>query len=175
MMFNNPLFFGQYKQTFCDLFPSLDDFKAEYDACELPLTAYFGASSSDQVKLLYYLLYAKYGNSTICGSDVNKWKYRLFAKVFQFGPSWKKRIDIQKSVRELTLEALQGALQGFVLTNTNLGHCNPSFRSSRLDISRIDRRMAKKPYSHYSKNISARQSLNLRFFRYFLSDKTHRG
>ena len=45
----------------------------------------------------------------------------------------------------LTLEALQGALQGFVLTNTNLGHCNPSFRSSRLDISRIDRRMAKKP------------------------------
>ena len=68
----------------------------------------------------------------------------------------------------LTLEALQGALQGFVLTNTNLGHCNPSFRSSRLDISRIDRRMAKKPYSHYSKNISARQSLILRFFRYFL-------
>lgn len=107
MMFNNPLFFGQYKQKFCDLFPSLDDFKDEYDACELPLTTYFGASSSDQVKLLYYLLYAKYGNSTICGSDVNKWKYRLFAKVFQFGPSWKKRIDIQKSVRDLTLEKLQ--------------------------------------------------------------------
>ena len=43
----------------------------------------------------------------------------------------------------LTLEALQGALQGFVLTTTYLGHCYPSFRSSRLDISQIDRRMAK--------------------------------
>ena len=42
-----------------------------------------------------------------------------------------------------TLKALQGALQGFVLTDAYLGHCSPSFRSSRLDISQIDRRMAK--------------------------------
>ena len=38
----------------------------------------------------------------------------------------------------LTLEALQG----FILTDAYLGHCYPSFRSSRLDISHIDRRMA---------------------------------
>lgn len=42
----------------------------------------------------------------------------------------------------LTLEALQSTLQGFILTDAYLGHCYPSFRSSRLDISHIDRRMA---------------------------------
>ena len=43
----------------------------------------------------------------------------------------------------LALKPLQSALQGFVLTDAYLGHCSPSFRSSRLDISQIDRRMAK--------------------------------
>ena len=42
----------------------------------------------------------------------------------------------------LPLKPLQRALQGFVLTNTYLGHCYPSPRSSRLDISRLDGRMA---------------------------------
>lgn len=42
----------------------------------------------------------------------------------------------------LTLEALQSTLQGFILTDAYLGHCYPSLRSSRLDISHIDRRMA---------------------------------
>lgn len=107
MIYNDPLFFAQYKEKFSDVFPTLEVFKDEYDACQLPLSTYFGAKTSDQVKLLYYLLYAKYGNSTIAGADVEQWKYRLFAKVFQFGPSWKKRIDIQKNVRDLTLSSLQ--------------------------------------------------------------------
>ena len=42
----------------------------------------------------------------------------------------------------LPLKPLERALQGFVLTNTYLGHCYPSPRSSRLDISRLDGRMA---------------------------------
>ena len=42
----------------------------------------------------------------------------------------------------LALKPLQSALQGFILTDAYLGHCYPSFRSSRLDISHIDRRMA---------------------------------
>ena len=42
----------------------------------------------------------------------------------------------------LALEPLQSALQRFVLTKTYLGHCYPSSRSSRLDISQTDRRMA---------------------------------
>ena len=42
----------------------------------------------------------------------------------------------------LALKPLERALQGFVLTNTYLGHCYPSPRSSRLDISRLDGRMA---------------------------------
>lgn len=107
MMLNDMIYFANRNFKFTDLFPSLEEFKAAYAACQLPLATYFGANTSDQVKLLYYLLYAKYGNSTIAGSDPEKWKYRLFAKVFQFGPTWFKRIQLQKSVRDLDLEALQ--------------------------------------------------------------------
>ena len=48
----------------------------------------------------------------------------------------------------LTLKTLQRAFQGLVLTNANLGHCYPSPRSSRLDISRPDGRTAK-PWCYY--------------------------
>ncbi len=46
----------------------------------------------------------------------------------------------------LTLKALQSTLQGFILTDAYLRHCYPSFRSSRLDISHIDRRMANRMF-----------------------------
>ena len=104
---NDMFYFMNRNFKFSDIFSSLDEFKQEYQACRLPLGTYFGSVTSDQVKLLYYLLYAKYGNSTIAGSDPEKWKYRLFAKVFQFGPTWIKRIELQKSIRELDLDALQ--------------------------------------------------------------------
>ena len=59
----------------------------------------------------------------------------------------------------LTLKTLQSALQRFVLADAYLGHCYPSSRSSRLDISRL-RRTDGEPYYYYIAFHTLRQWIN---------------
>lgn len=51
---------------------------------------------------LYYLLYSEYGNSVIASSDENQFKYQVFSTIFEYGPTWEKRLEIQNKLRELT-------------------------------------------------------------------------
>jgi hypothetical protein len=60
----------------------------------------------ENAKVLYYLLYAKYGNSPIANTDINQFKYKICSIVFQYGPSWEKRLEIQKNIRELSEDDL---------------------------------------------------------------------
>lgn len=92
---------------FTDLFPSLEEFKKQYAENSLPLESFFGATDSEQVSTFYYLMYASYGNSTIANADTNQFYYGLFSTLFQYGPNWWKRTEIQKKIRELTLEQLK--------------------------------------------------------------------
>lgn len=119
------LYGNQRNETFDDIFPSLDDFKTEYTNCKLPLTQYFGAVSSEQVSTLYYLLYGKYGNSTIAADDETRFKYRLFSIIYQYGPTWVEQVKIQKNVRDMTLSDLQ--VGGKAVYNTAL---NPNIAPS---------------------------------------------
>ena len=112
------LYGNQRNETFDDIFPSLDDFKTEYQNCKLPLTQYFGDVSSEQVSTLYYLLYGKYGNSTIAADDETRFKYRLFSIIYQYGPTWVEQVKLQKNVREMTLADLQ--VGGKAVYNTAL-------------------------------------------------------
>lgn len=74
--------------------------------------------STESATLLYYLLYARYGNSTIASSDENQFKYKVFSTIFMYGPTWEKRLAIQKDVRELSLEEVQKG--GRAIYNTAL-------------------------------------------------------
>lgn len=51
---------------------------------------------------LYYLLYAKYGNSPIASSDVNQFKYKVFTTIFMYAPGWKMRLKIQEKLLNLS-------------------------------------------------------------------------
>ena len=115
---NQELYGNQRNETFDDIFPSLDDFKKEYTECKLPLTEYFGDVSSEQVSTLYYLLYGKYGNSTIASDDETRFQYSLFSIVFQYGPTWVEQLKLQKEIRNLTLQELQTG--GKAIYNTAL-------------------------------------------------------
>lgn len=69
-----------------------------------------GLISDDNVKLLFFLLYSRYGNSPIANLDENQFKYKCWANIFQYGPTWEKRLAIQAELRTLTLaEAAKGA------------------------------------------------------------------
>ena len=76
-------------------------FLTDYQNVGIPTTI-----SNQNATTLYYLLYAKYGNTPIANYDENQWKYKMFSVIFQYGPTWEKRLDIQTTLRGLQIADL---------------------------------------------------------------------
>lgn len=87
--------------TFVDVWSKAADFITDYKASGIYANVANRLSDSDAT-LLYYLLYARYGNSSINTTDRNRFKYACFTIMFTDGPAWVKRLDIQSKVRALT-------------------------------------------------------------------------
>lgn len=105
-------YYGVNRQkTFAKCWEDVDSFKADYESCGIEKTI-----SDSSVTNLYYLLYASYGNSTIRSSDINRFKYALFSRVYSYGPTWEKRLEIQKNLRGLTEKDLLNG--GLAIYNT---------------------------------------------------------
>lgn len=105
-MLNDSLYGGYRNPKFCDLYPTSADFVDAYSKSQLPLNAYFVANDDPIVPALFYMLYGRYGNSTIASSDPKQFEYKLFTVIFMYGPAWLKRLDLQKKIQGLTLEDL---------------------------------------------------------------------
>ena len=75
----------------------LNDFCYDYQHVGIPTTI-----SVNNAMTLYYLLYAKYGNSPIANFDETQFKYKLFSVIFMYGPTWEKKLEIQATLRGLT-------------------------------------------------------------------------
>ena len=85
---------------FTDVWDDVDNFKQ--DLAQSPFANSLSTSSPDNVSLVFYLLYARYGNNPIANEDINQWKFKIFSVIFQYGPAWEKRLDIQSKLRALT-------------------------------------------------------------------------
>lgn len=59
------------------------------------------------LKRIYYLLYARYGNNPIANYDETQFIFKLFTIVYQYGPTWAKRLDVQEKLRALTDDQLK--------------------------------------------------------------------
>ena len=55
----------------------------------------------DKYETIFYLLYAQYGNSPIANFDEEQFKFKVYSIIYKYGPSWAKRVDIQKKLREM--------------------------------------------------------------------------
>ena len=85
---------------FTDVWDEASEFVADYKDCGLYLS---NAKISDtSAATVFYLLYARYGNSPIANRDVTQFQYKVFSIIMQYGPTWEKRLDIQKKIRDLT-------------------------------------------------------------------------
>ena len=84
-----------------DVWSKATDFVADYQNIGIPTTI-----SAQNATTLYYLLYARYGNTPIANYDEEQWKYKIFSIVFQYGPTWEKRLDIQNTLRGLQISDL---------------------------------------------------------------------
>lgn len=100
--------YGSYRQVkFTEVYDSAESFLSDYGGIGLPKTI-----SDETATTLFYLLYGRFGNDVIASSDTNRFKYRLFSIVWQYGPAWEKKLDIQKKLRDMTeADILTGSRQ----------------------------------------------------------------
>lgn len=102
MIPNNSLY-GNYRQVkFTNVFPDSDAFVTEYQTNKIPQKI-----TNENAQSLYFLLYSRYGNSTIASSDTNQFKYKLWTTVFSYGPAWEKRLELQDKLLALTDDEIQ--------------------------------------------------------------------
>lgn len=76
-------------------------FLYDYQHVGIPTTI-----STVNATTLYYLLYARYGNNPIANYDEEQFKYKVFSVIFQYGPTWEKRLSVQNTLRGLQLADL---------------------------------------------------------------------
>ena len=89
-------------RKFGEVYNNADDFYADYIDYGIPTTI-----TETNCKTLFYLLYAKYGNSHFANEDEVQAKLKIFSTIFKYGPTWEKKLEIQKSLRDLDLADLQ--------------------------------------------------------------------
>lgn len=112
---NQDLYGNQRTRTFAEIYPTVDDFKAAYDSNPFANATNIGA---DDITKIYYLLFANYGNSSICSSDEYRFEIKLFSIVYQYGPTYIQKTLIQKAIREKALDDFKTG--GKVIYNTAL-------------------------------------------------------
>lgn len=88
-------------KTFAEIYDDLGTFKYHYNHSLLP-----AAITDDNMAILYYLLYAKYGNNPIINFDENQFIAKVNGIIWEYGPSWQKRLVIQNEIRSLTADDL---------------------------------------------------------------------
>ena len=94
--------FPQYDtKLMTEVWSDASSFLTDYQAVGIPTTI-----STTNATTLYYLLYAKYGNTPIANYDENQWKYKVCSIIYQYGPTWEKRLDIQTTLRGLQIADL---------------------------------------------------------------------
>ena len=99
---SNVEMFPQYDtKLMTEVWSQASEFLTDYQNAGIPTTI-----SVQNATTLYYLLYARYGNTPIANYDENQWKYKMFSIIFQYGPTWEKRLDIQKTLRDLQISDL---------------------------------------------------------------------
>lgn len=86
---------------FNDVYEDVDTFLEDYQNNGINTTI-----SNTSATTLFYLLFARYGNNPIANYDITQFKYKLFAIIFQYGPTWEKRLDIQTKIRGLSDEEI---------------------------------------------------------------------
>lgn len=99
---NNVEMFPQYDtKLMTEIWSQASEFLTDYQNAGIPTTI-----STQNATTLYYLLYARYGNTPIANYDENQWKYKMFSIIFQYGPTWEKRLNIQDTLRGLQISDL---------------------------------------------------------------------
>lgn len=93
------------QKTFSDIWPSFDEMNTD-----LTTFSFFMPSDStdDYLKLAYYLVLSKYGDTPINGfRDETRWKLRFFSTLNSYFTEWHQKHIIQDRIVAMNTEELQ--------------------------------------------------------------------
>lgn len=112
----NNSYYGNYRtETFQEVWKSAAEFIEDYKNSEINNSAKLlnqDIFTDAELTMIYYLLYSRYANSSHASSDIHQFKYGVFSTIFMYAPTWFKRLEIQKKMRELSIDELrEGAIQ----------------------------------------------------------------
>lgn len=99
----------KFSDVWDDLVKFQNDYKTStfYDAKTVGgTTKYHNSLTDDNIKLLFALLVAKYGNNTVANSSREQFKLKVFSIIFQYGPTWQKELQVQDELRSLSIDEL---------------------------------------------------------------------
>lgn len=100
-LFDDRLYGNYLNMTFSDVYSSFDEFKEDAEGMAARLIP--ADFTDESLEITYCLLLARYANSSIASSDVNRFKLQLFSLIFQHGGSWQKKVELQHKIRTLGL------------------------------------------------------------------------
>lgn len=95
-------------KLFVEIYPDYESFKKTFDED-------FGQYAKDcisatSLKTLYWMLFAKYGNNPIVNCSVDTFKAKIVSLTFSKGPTWERKLALQKTLRDLSdADLLTGA------------------------------------------------------------------
>lgn len=105
---------------FGEVYSDPDDFYTDYQNFGVPTTI-----KEASVKALFYMLYSRFGNSHFANQDLVQTKLKIFTTIFQYGPTWEAKLDVQSKIRALTLDDLrEGSKQ--IVNHANNPNTAPS-------------------------------------------------
>ena len=98
-------------KLFSEVWDTAEDFSSDYKTSALydaTSASVLNNSLSDaNINKLFYLLYARYGNNPMSNLDETQFKYKIFSIIFEYGPNWQKELELQNTLRTMTLDDLQ--------------------------------------------------------------------
>lgn len=109
--------YGNYRQLkFTDVFEDSTSFVTFLTECGLQPSV-----TNDNLTVLYYLLYARYGNSVVASSDITQFQYKLASIIFNEGHVWQKKLAIQRELANMTIAEAQVTGKGITSHAYNPG------------------------------------------------------
>lgn len=100
--------YGTYRyRTYSEIFENVNDFIEQYNMSAFPKVLDVSSNKlGADISTIYYMLFARYGQSPIASCSEEQFVSRLFLTIFQYAPTWKRKLELQDDLRNLTEEDL---------------------------------------------------------------------
>lgn len=135
--YNDRMFGNFMTRTFTEAYGDSDTaFLTNLQATPLYAAIIAQGMTDTQLKTMYWILYARYGNSHLINMDETQSRYQFYTKIFQYAPAWQRELDVQKSIRQMSESDIMAG------SRTIVNHAyNPSSApstASQTELSTID-------------------------------------